>query len=71
MTSYELIANVFFANVMTVSFVWGMARARHVKEDRELTWPVFWAVMAPLCVALLCFIASGSKLPFLGALAFQ
>lgn len=71
MPLYTMITAVFIANVMTAIFLWGMSRAHRLKEDKDITWPIFWAVITPLGFVILSVIASDLPLPFLAEAASQ
>lgn len=62
---------VFAGNILTAIFIWGVGRANQLKEDKDITSPILWAILGPLVVFVGAFIAGGAKLPLLGALISQ
>lgn len=64
-----VVAAVFFANMLTVAFVWGLSRASRYQKDTDIPGWVFVALLLPLAVVALAFIGAGWTPPFLTAFA--
>ena len=64
-----VMAAVFFANMMSAAFIWGMSRASRYEDERKIPGIVYAALLLPLLVAGLAFIGAGWTPPFLAAFA--
>lgn len=61
-----MVAAVFFGNMLTAAFLWGLSRANRIPES-ELTGRIYAALIAPPLVLVITLIGAGAKLPILGA----
>lgn len=61
-----VLAGVFFGNMLTAAFLWGLSRAERLKES-ELTGRIYAALLIPPITLVLALIGAGAKVPFLGA----
>lgn len=68
MTYTGVMSAVFFANILTAAFIWGLSRASRVKES-EIPALVYAALIVPLIVFILCLIGAGVLPAPLAALA--
>ena len=64
-------AGVFFANVLTAAFLWGMNRAAKYERDGDIPWSVYAALGLPIAFFVVAMLATGAKLPILAALGSQ
>lgn len=66
-----VLAAVFFANMLTAAFIWGMSRAARYEDESKIPKRVIAALGIPLVVVILAFIGAGVTPPFLAAIVAQ
>lgn len=64
-----VIAAVFFANILTASFIWAMSRISRTEGD--IDWLVYAGAIMPLLAFLLSLIGGGHLPQFLAAMLAQ